>query len=85
MFCWCRLALFSGLPMRTNPTQMLRFREPFPQREAELPITIIHGDTATPEPVFAKGRLCVDTGARATGKLSALGMVEGTVPETRSV
>ena len=64
---------------------MMWIREPFLQRGPELPITVIHGHTASPHPIIANGRICLDTGAYATGKLSALRLVNGKVGGTLSV
>lgn len=64
---------------------MMWMRDPFLERGPELPLTVIHGHTANPEPVFATGRICVDTGTYATGKLTALRIAEGKVAGTLSV
>ena len=51
---------------------LLWIREPFLTEGPCLPITVIHGHTAGVEPVFGNGRICIDTGCYATGRLTAL-------------
>lgn len=47
-------------------------REPFLELGPGLPITVVHGHTPVPEPYFGKGRIAIDTGAYATGRLTVL-------------
>jgi serine/threonine protein phosphatase 1 len=51
---------------------LLWIREPFLSEGPRLPLTVIHGHTAGNEPVFGKGRVCIDTGCYATGRLTAI-------------
>ncbi|CAN7510666.1 metallophosphoesterase family protein [Rhizobium sp. LjRoot30] len=51
---------------------LLWIREPFLSEGAGLPLLVIHGHTPTDEPVFAKGRIGIDTAAFATGRLTVL-------------
>lgn len=51
---------------------LLWIREPFLSQGPGLPLTVIHGHTAGSEPVFGRGRICIDTGCYATGRLTAL-------------
>lgn len=51
---------------------LLWIREPFLDEGPGQPLTVIHGHTAGVEPVFADGRICIDTGCYATGRLTAL-------------
>jgi serine/threonine protein phosphatase 1 len=51
---------------------LLWIREPFLTTGPGLPLTVIHGHTAGEEPVFGSGRVCIDTGCYATGRLTAL-------------
>jgi len=51
---------------------LLWIREPFLSEGPRLPLTVVHGHTAGNEPVFGKGRVCIDTGCYATGRLTAI-------------
>lgn len=55
---------------------LLWIREPFLEEGPGLPVTVIHGHTAGTEPVFGNGRICIDTGCYATGRLTALKLSE---------
>lgn len=55
---------------------LLWIREPFLAEGPNLPLTVIHGHTANVEPVVARGRICVDTGCYATGRLTAVKLTE---------
>jgi len=47
-------------------------REPFLTRGPELPLLVVHGHTPVAQPFFGNGRIAIDTGAFATGKLTVL-------------
>lgn len=51
---------------------LLWIREPFLSEGPRLPLTVVHGHTAGTEPVFGTGRVCIDTGCYATGRLTAI-------------
>lgn len=57
---------------RQNDDDLLWIREPFLSVGPRLPVTVVHGHTITPEPVFVEGRIGIDTGAYQTGILSIL-------------
>lgn len=63
-----------GLPMeRQSQTDLLWIRQGF--REAEQPYpdkVIVHGHTPTPEPELKRWRIGIDTGAYASGVLTAI-------------
>lgn len=60
------------LPMSLQSRRVLQWgHEAFPQRGREDRTWIVHGHTVMPEPVMAQGRVAVDTGAYATGQLTA--------------
>lgn len=52
-------------------------REPFVSEPNGLGITVVHGHTPANEPVFAPGRIGIDTGAFATGRLTVLRVFDG--------
>jgi serine/threonine protein phosphatase 1 len=62
-----------GVPLaRQEDHDLIWIREPFLSEGPDLPLTVIHGHTAGREPVFGKGRICIDTTCYATGRLTAL-------------
>jgi serine/threonine protein phosphatase 1 len=62
-----------GLPIADQQDEDLMWmREPFLSEGPKLPITVIHGHTASEEPVFGRQRICIDTGSFATGRLAVL-------------
>lgn len=58
---------------------LLWIREPFLSEGPGLPLLVVHGHTADKEPVFGEGRIGIDTGAFATGRLTVLKVAEGKV------
>ena len=65
-----------GIPVDDqSETDLLWMREPFLSDDAAAPL-VIHGHTPGPEPVVRPNRICVDTGAFATGILTAVRMSE---------
>lgn len=60
-----------ALPMAEQRPQVLRWGHPaFEKRPRSDGLWIAHGHTIVPRPVIAAGRISVDTGAFATGRLS---------------
>jgi serine/threonine protein phosphatase 1 len=67
-----------GKPLEQQSVGTLRWiREPFLSHEGEHGHVVVHGHTITDEPVVRHNRIGIDTGAYASGKLTALGL-EGT-------
>lgn len=61
-----------GIPLESQTeNDLLWIREPFLSHDFPPSERIIHGHTPGPEPVVAGGRICIDTGAYATGMLTA--------------
>ena len=52
---------------------MLWIREEFTAAGRALPQTVVHGHSASEKVVTGPGRICVDTGAYVTGRLTAAG------------
>lgn len=72
-YLFVHAGLRPGRPLaRQTETDMLEIREPFLRSRARWPYVIVHGHS--PVPVAAKqgGRIALDTGAYATGRLSAV-------------
>jgi serine/threonine protein phosphatase 1 len=60
---------------RQSETRMMTIREPFLRESHLLPFTVVHGHVPSPEgPVVAARRICVDTGAYASGVLTAVAL-----------
>ncbi len=64
-------------PIEAQTGANLRWiREPFLSHTQPLGCVVVHGHTITPEPVLRENRIGLDTGAYASGKLTAL-VLEG--------
>ncbi len=60
---------------------MLWIREPFLSTGPDLPLTVVHGHTPQSEVSYGPGRIGIDTGAYATGRLTVLKVTaEGAAP-----
>lgn len=67
-----------GVPLENQTDEDLMWiREPFLSDGPQLSSLVIHGHTVTPEPSFASGRVGIDTGAYATGRLTVLRISQG--------
>lgn len=62
-----------GVPLdEQDEDDLMWIREPFVSQPHGLGLTVVHGHTPANEPVFAPGRIGIDTGAFATGRLTVL-------------
>jgi serine/threonine protein phosphatase 1 len=62
-----------GVPLlQQRDSDLLWIREPFLARGPELPMLVVHGHTPVHRPFFGNGRIAIDTGAFATGRLTVL-------------
>ncbi len=67
-----------GIPVEEQKVSDLRWiREPFLSHAGDHGFVVVHGHTIKDEPVFRLNRIGIDTGAYASGRLTALGL-EGT-------
>lgn len=67
-----------GVPLTEQRTGDLRWiREPFCTNREDLGLTVVYGHTIYDQPDLAPSRIGIDTGAFASGRLTALGL-EGT-------
>lgn len=66
---------------RQEPSDFMWIREPFLSEGPRLPLTVVHGHTPDTAIVFGRNRIGVDTGAYATGRLSAVRIVDGRASE----
>ena len=55
-------------------TDLLWIREPFLSHAGDLGVTVVHGHTISEQPVIRDHRIGIDTGAYATGILTAIGL-----------
>lgn len=60
-----------------RPRDLRWIREPFLSSDADLGRIVVHGHTPDEQPIVRRNRICVDTGAFATGVLTAV-VLEGT-------
>ncbi len=66
---------------RQSETAMMNIREPFLRESHLLPFTVVHGHVPSPSgPVVAPGRIGIDTGAYASGVLTAVALRKGSPP-----
>lgn len=64
-----------GVPAEHQSRQDLRWiREPFLSNSSNHGFVVVHGHTITDAPVFRSNRIGIDTGAYASGKLTALAL-----------
>jgi serine/threonine protein phosphatase 1 len=64
-----------GKPLEEQSVNSLRWiREPFLSHEGDLGHIVVHGHTITDDAVMRENRIGIDTGAYASGKLTALGL-----------
>jgi serine/threonine protein phosphatase 1 len=62
-----------GEPLeKQTETDLLEIRAPFLKSRQRWPFTIVHGHSPIDSVEKAPGRIAIDTGAYATGKLSAV-------------
>jgi len=67
-----------GVPLaQQSPHELRWIREPFLSHQGDLGSVIIHGHTITDEAEVRRNRIGIDTGAYASGRLTAIGL-EGT-------
>ena len=59
-----------------SPGDLMWIRENFLSHRGRFEKLVVHGHTPAPAPVILSNRICVDTGAHATGRLTAL-VLEG--------
>lgn len=69
-----------GVPIKAqHDDDLLWIREPFLTTKTDNNVIVVHGHTPSTEPVVTDRRICVDTGAYATGVLTAARLSDDTV------
>lgn len=72
-YLFVHAGLRPGRPLdKQTEGDMLEIREPFLKSRARWPYVVVHGHSPVPEAIASAGRISLDTGAYATGKLSAV-------------
>lgn len=61
-------------PEAQQRADLLWIREPFLTHAGDLGAVVVHGHTISEEPIFRDHRIGIDTGAYATGILTAIGL-----------
>lgn len=70
-----------GVPMNEQREQdLLWIRDEFFAAPPQAGLLVVHGHTPAADPVVADGRICVDTGAFATGVLTAVRLTKTDAP-----
>lgn len=70
-----------GRPLaRQSAHDLLWIREEFTASGHDFGAVVVHGHTPAPEPVLEPGRIGLDTGCFATGRLTAVRLVPGQPP-----
>ncbi len=54
------------------PDDLMWIREPFLSSDRDWGFKVVHGHVAADEPVFRANRICIDTGAYQTGRLTCI-------------
>ena len=57
-----------------KPASLRWIREPFISHAGDHGYVVVHGHTIEDEPVLLRNRIGIDTGAYASGRLTALGL-----------
>ncbi|KFC62705.1 Serine/threonine protein phosphatase I [Devosia sp. LC5] len=70
------------VPLDQQSDDILQWMRYEPASTAPWPehLLVVHGHTPAAEPYISPGRICIDTGAYATGRLTAIRLVPGEVP-----
>ena len=76
-YFFCHAGVRPGVPLQNqSPGDLLTIREPFLSAEQSFGKVIVHGHTPDEAPCVRPNRIGIDTGAYATGRLTAL-VLEG--------
>jgi serine/threonine protein phosphatase 1 len=79
-YLFVHAGLRPGRPLaRQTEADMLEIREPFLRSRARWPYVVVHGHSPVPVAVQEGGRIALDTGAYATGRLSAVCLEDDSV------
>jgi serine/threonine protein phosphatase 1 len=74
-YCFVHAGIAPGVPMADQKPGDLRWiREPFLSHVGDHGFVVVHGHTIADEPEIRRNRIGIDTGAYASGKLTALAL-----------
>ncbi len=74
-YCFVHAGIAPGVAMEQQKLHDLRWiREPFLSHRGDYGFVVVHGHTITDEPVIRSNRIGIDTGAYASGRLTALAL-----------
>jgi serine/threonine protein phosphatase 1 len=72
-YLFVHAGLRPGRPLsRQSEIDLLEIRDPFLNSKQRWPFVVVHGHCPVPKAAVERGRISLDTGAYATGKLSAV-------------
>ena len=72
-YCFVHAGVRPGVPIAAQDERDLRWiREAFLESDADFGSVVVHGHTIVPAPVIRRNRIGLDTGAYATGRLTAV-------------
>ena len=74
-YCFVHAGILPGVAIEEQSRNDLRWiREPFLSHSGDHGFVVVHGHTITDEPVIRSNRIGIDTGAYASGRLTALAL-----------
>ena len=74
-YCFVHAGIAPGVPLDRQKRQDLRWiREPFLSEPGDHGFVVVHGHTIYDAPVIRRNRIGIDTGAYASGRLTALAL-----------
>jgi serine/threonine protein phosphatase 1 len=74
-YFFCHAGVKPGIALDAQKRDdLIMIREPFLSCQSDFGKIVVHGHTPTQEPVVAVNRIGIDTGAYATGRLTALAL-----------
>jgi serine/threonine protein phosphatase 1 len=70
-YVFVHAGLRPGVPLqRQSGDDLLRIRQPFLYSDEQFAAVVVHGHTPGPAPVLRRNRICIDTGAGFSGRLT---------------
>jgi serine/threonine protein phosphatase 1 len=77
-YFFCHAGVRPGVPLeRQREEDLLWIREPFLLSEQDFGAIVVHGHTPMAEPEVRRNRICIDTGAFFSGRLTCVALGEG--------
>ncbi|WP_417308062.1 metallophosphoesterase [Devosia sp.] len=77
----CHAGLMPGVPLAAqSATDLIWYRDDFAADYLDFGKVVVHGHTIREAPLVTPGRIAIDTGAFATGRLTAVRLARGEPP-----